>query len=74
MSDYYNAGERNPDNPSSENPTTYWAWEHPDDPRHDWKNQVVFLDGHVETVAIVLNDKKANVPKMYCIGDVSKGI
>ena len=71
---FYNAGERNPNDPSSENPTSYWAWEHPDDPRHDWKNQVVFLDGHVETVAIVLNDKKANVPRMYCVGDVSKGI
>ena len=62
---FYNAGNEK---------SAFWSWEHPDDTRHDWKNQVAFVDGHVETVAIVTNDERHNVPRMYCIGDASKGI
>ena len=54
--------------------STAGAWENTSDKRHDQKNQVLFLDGHVETVAIITNDGKFNVPRMYISGNASSGI
>ena len=54
--------------------STTGAWENTSDKRHDQKNQVLFLDGHVETVAIITDDGKFNVPKMYISGNASAGI